>query len=145
MGDEFNAGKYGAVVALVYGVANAVASQTNTDLTLSDATYVNTLATMPKGGSVVGISVQASTALTAGTCSFRAHKDGTEFAQSGYPNPGLNSVAGTTTESYATIRPGVLTFSADEAIGVSYTSDATFAPTNTNDFAAILWVQLDPN
>lgn len=145
MGDEFNAGKYGAVFPLVYGVANAVTNKTNEDLTLSDATYNNTLATMPYSGSVVGISVQASAAVTAGTVSFRAQKDGTEFAQSGYPNPTLNSTAGTSQESYASIRPGVLTFSADEAIGVSYTSSTDMAPTNTNDFAVLLFVQLDPN
>ena len=145
MGDEFNAGKFGAVVALVYGVANAVTNKTNEDLTLSDATYVNTLATMPKSGSVVGISLQASAQVTAGTVTFRAHKDGTEFAQSGYPAPALNSTAGTSQETYASIRPGVLTFSADDAVGVSYTSTTDAAPTNTNDYAAILWVQLDPN
>ena len=144
MGDEFNAGKYGGIVAFVFGVANAVASQTNTDLTLSDATYVNTLATMPKSGSVVGVSIAVSAAVTAGSVNFRAHKDGTEFAQSGYPAPELESVTNDQ-KSFASLRPGVLTFDAGDALGVSYTSDATYAPTNTNDFAAILWVQLDPN
>jgi len=144
MGDEFNAGKYGGIVTFVYGVANAVASKTAEDMTLSDATYNNTLATMPKGGSVVGVSIQASAAVTAGSVIFRAHKDGTEFAQSGYPAPTLESVTNDT-ESYVSIRPGVLTFDAGNALGVSYTSDATLAPTNTNDFAAILFVQLDPN
>ena len=144
MGDEFNAGKYGGIVALVFGVANAATSKTAEDLTFSDATYNNTLATMPKGGSVVGVSVQASAAVTAGSVTFAAHKDGTEFAQSGFPNPELESVTNDT-ESYASIRPGVLTFDAGNALGVSYTSDATLAPTNTNDFAAILWVQMDPN
>ena len=145
MGDEFNAGKYGAIVALPFGVANAVTNKTNEDLTFSDATYVNTLAVMPKAGSVVGVSIHASAAVTAGTVTFRAHKDGTEFAQSGYPAPALNSTSGTSQESYASIRPGVLTFSADEAVGISYTSTTDAAPTNTNDYAAILWVQLDPN
>ena len=145
MGDEFNAGKYGAIVALDFGVANAVTNKTNEDLTFSDATYNNTLVNMPKGGSVIGISVHASAAVTAGTVSFAAHKDGTEFAQSGFPNPTLNSTAGTSQESYASIRPGILTFSADEALGVSYTSATDAAPTNTNDYSAVLWVQLDPN
>jgi hypothetical protein len=144
MGDEFDAGKYGTIVALLFGVANAVASQTNTDLAAADASG-NTLVTMPKAGSVVGLSVRASAAMTAGTVSFKAHKDGTEFAQTGYPNPGLSSSASVTNESYATIRPGILTFSAGDAVGVSYTSDATFAPTNTNDFSVALFVQLDPN
>jgi len=142
--DYLNSEKHGSVVALVYGVANAVTNQTVTDLTLSDATYVNTLATMPASGSVVGISVQLSAAVTAGTIAFRAHKDGTEFTQTGYPNPTIGSTSGQSQESYATIRPGVLTFSADEAIGISYASSTDMAPTNTNDVAAILWIQLDP-
>lgn len=142
MGDEFNAGKYGAIVALPFFAANITASQTNTDIALSGG---NTLVVMPKAGSVVGLSVRMTAAVTAGTVSFRAHKDGTEFAQTGYINPALASTAGISQESYASIRPGVLTFSADEGVGVSYTSDATMAPTNTNDVDAMLFVQLDPN
>lgn len=144
MGDEFNAGKYGAIVALEYGVANAVTNKTAEDLTVG-APGAGTLYTMPKSGSVVGISIRASAAVTAGTVSFAAQKDGTEFAQTGFPNPTLNSTAGTSQESYASIRPGVLTFDADEALGVSYTSSTDMAPTNTNDFDVLLFVQLDPN
>ena len=143
MTDEFNAGKYGAIVAIPFGVANAVTNQTNTDLTPSDATYVNTLVVMPKGGSVVGISVQASAECTVAGATFRAHADGTEFAQSGYPAPVINAT--NTQQSYASIRPGVLTFSAGEGLGVSYTTTTNCAPTNTNDFTALLFVQLDPN
>ncbi len=143
MGDEFNAGKYGAILALPFGVANAVTNQTNTDLTVADVS-ADTLHLMPKSGSVVGISIHASAAVTAGTVSFRAQKDGTEFAQTGYPNPGLESVTNSQ-ESYASIRPGVLTFSAGDALGVSYTSSTDAAPTNTNDYSVLLFVQLDPN
>jgi hypothetical protein len=143
MGDEFNAGKYGSIVALPFGVANAVTSKTNEDLTVSDATYVNTLYVAPKGGSIVGISVQASAAVTVNSATFRAHEDGTEFAQTGYPAPVLNTT--NTTQTYVSIRPGVLTFSAGAGLGVSYTSTTNMAPTNTNDFAALLFVQLDPN
>ena len=142
--DYFNSEKHGSIVALVFGNANLTTSQTNTDLYLSDVVHNNTLGVMPCSGSVVGISARASAAVTAGTLAFRAHKDGTEFAQSGYPNPTLNSTAGTSQESYASIRPGVLTFSADEALGVSYTSSTDMAPTNTNDVSVILFVQLDP-
>ena len=52
--DYFNAEKHGSIIALPFGVANAVTNQTATDLTFSDATYVNTLAVMPCSGSVVG-------------------------------------------------------------------------------------------
>jgi hypothetical protein len=142
MGDEFNAGKYGAIVPLQFGVLNAVTNQTATDLG-EPSVAANTLYVMPKSGSVVGISVQSSAAVTAGSATFRAHKDGTEFAQSGYPAPVLDTT--NPSQSYASIRPGVLTFSAGEGLGISYASLDTMAPTNTNDFSATLFVQFDPN
>jgi hypothetical protein len=142
MGDEFNAGKFGAILALPYGVLNAVTNQTNTDLTVADVGQ-NTLAVMPKGGSVIGISVQSTAEVTTAGATFRAHKDGTEFAQSGYPAPVLNTT--NTQQSYVSIRPGVLTFAAGEGVGVSYTTTTDCAPTNTNDYSAVLFVQLDPN
>ena len=142
MSDEFNAGKYGAIVAVPFFAANITTNQTNTDIALGGG---NTLAVMPQAGSVVGISARMSAAVTAGTLAFRAQKDGTEFAQTGYPNPSLSSTAGVSQESYASVRPGILTFSADEGVGVSYTSSTDMAPTNTNDVDALLFVQLDPN
>lgn len=142
MGDEFNAGKFGAIVALQFGVQNAVTEQTATDLG-EPSVAAGTLVVAPKAGSVVGISVQASAEVTAGSATFRAQKDGTEFAQSGYPAPILNTTS--TQQSYASIRPGILTFSAGEGLGVSYASATDCAPTNTNDYSATLFVQFDPN
>lgn len=142
MGDEFNAGKYGAIVALPFGVANAVTNKTNEDLAAADA-GANTLLVAPKAGSVVGISVQSSAGIAAGSATFRAQKDGTEFAQSGYPAPVLDAT--NTQKSYASIRPGVLTFAAGDGLGVSYTSTTDLDPTNTNDFSVLLFVQFDPN
>jgi hypothetical protein len=143
MGDEFSE-KFGNEFNLQFGVLNAVTNKTNEDLALADV-GLNTSMVMPKSGSVIGIGVKASANVTAGTVSFAAHKDGTEFAQSGFPNPTLNSTAGTSNETYATIRPGVLVFSADEAIGVSYTSSTDAAPTDSNDYSVTLYYQLDPN
>ena len=134
--------KFGAIVPIPFGVANGVTNKTNEDLAGPGAD-ANTLVLMPKSGSIVGISVQASAAVTAGTVTFRAHKDGTEFPQSGYPAPVLNATNGN--ESHASIRPGALTFAAGDALGVSYTSSTDAAPTDSNDYGAILWVQLDPN
>ena len=64
--------------------------------------------------------------------------------QTGYPNPGLNSTTAVR-ESYASIRPGILTFSAGEGLGVSYTTSTDCAPTDSNDYAVALFVQFDPN
>jgi hypothetical protein len=138
MANEFDT-KHGNMVAIPFAKANAVTNQSNTDIALAGG---NTIFVAPKAGSVVGLSVNASAALTAGTLSVRAHKDGTEFAQSGYPNPELTSSA---QESYASVRPRALTFSAGEGLGVSYTSSTTLDPTNTNDIDAILYVVFDPD
>lgn len=142
MADTYDAGKFGAIFALQYGVANAVTNKTNEDIALADAAG-NTLMVMPTSGSVVGIAIRASADVTAGTVSFKAHKDGTEFTQTGYPNPGLNSTTAVR-ESYASVRPGVLTFSAGEGLGVSYTTSTDCAPTDSNDYSIALLVQLDP-
>lgn len=142
MGDEFDAGKYGAIVAIHYSVANAVTNKTNEDLTRPGG---NSLAIMPKGGSVVGISAKPSAPLTDGTVTFKAQKEGTEFAEIGAPAPVLNKTAPADTGTYGSIRPGVLTFAAGAGLGVSYTSSTDATPTNTNDYDVDLWVQLDPN
>lgn len=144
MGDEYNAGKFGAIITVQFAVADAVTNKTNEDILLAGGQ--NKYGVMPKSGSVVGISVQATAAVTAGTVTFRAHKDSTEFAQSGYPAPILDDgTSGATSQSFASIRPGVLTFSAGEGIGVSYSSTTDAAPTNTNDYNALVFCQLDPN
>lgn len=142
MTDQFDAGKFGAIVALNFGVANAVTSKTNEDIALASAD-ANVLFVAPKSGSVVGISVQASAEVTTDSFIIKAVKDGTEFAQTGAPAPTLSTT--NTQQSFVNIRPGVLTFAAGEGLGVSYTSTTNVAPTNTNDLAVVLFVQLDPN
>lgn len=138
MADTFDAGKFGSIVAIPFQTSNATTGESDTDMTLLQGT----LAVMPQGGSVVGIGIRANASLTAGTVTARAHKAGTEFAQSGYPAPQLSSSA---QSSYATVRPGVLTFDAGDTLGVSITTTTTLDPTNSLDLDAVLYVQLDPN
>ncbi len=138
--DFFDAGKYGAGFAFNYYVGNAVTNQTNTDLALPVSS--DTLLVMPQDGSVVAVTVQATAEVTAGAVTFKAHKDGTEFTQTGAPAPVLNTT--NTQQTNATVRPSVLTFSQGEGLGVSYSSTTDAAPTNTNDYSATLFVQLDP-
>lgn len=141
MADHLDPAKFGAVIPLHFQVANAVTNQTNTDLTVPGG--ANTLFAMPVAGSVVGISVKASANVTAGTVTFRAQKAGTEWADTGYPAPVLDATNSNAT--YVTVRPGAFTFAAGNGVGVSYTSSTDAAPTNTNDYEAILFVQLNPS
>lgn len=142
MTDQYDAGKFGAVVALQFGVANLVTSKTNEDLVAADVSG-NTVLVAPKSGSVVGISIQGSAAVTTDSVIVKAHKDSTEFPQTGAPAPTLDTT--NTLQSFANIRPGVLTFAAGDGLGVSYTTTSNVAPTNTNDISVTLFVQFDPN
>jgi hypothetical protein len=138
MADHFDAGKFGAIVPFTFSIQNATTNVTNTDLShTADTTGV----VMPASGSVVGISVGSSANVTAGTATFQAHKASTEFADVGAPAVVLDSTNSNAT--YASVRPGVLKFTAGQKVGVSITTSTDCAPTNTNDFAAVLWVQLN--
>ena len=129
--------KFGNAVAIPFKVANAVTAQTAVDLSMDGG---NTLAVALHGGSVVGIGVVTNADITAGTIAFSPHKAGTEFAQSGFPNPTLSSAVGVSAASYASVRPGVCTFSDGDTLGVSYTSSTDMAPSSTNDFDVLLYV-----
>ena len=138
MADHFDAGKFGAIVPFTFYLQNSTTNASNTDLSYTaDVSSV----TMPYSGSVVGISVGSSANVTAGTATFKAHKASTEYADDGAPAVVLNSTNSNAT--YGTIRPGVLTFTAGQKVGVSVTTATDMSPTNTNDFAAVLWVQLN--
>jgi hypothetical protein len=137
--DEFDP-KAGQLMAYQFTVANAVTAQTNVDLVNGQAGI--TLVTMPKAGSVVGLCAAASAAVTTDKCTFRAHKAGTEFAQSGYPAPILSSTT-YDLKTWVTCNRGNLTFVAGDTLGVSYTSTTDMAPTSTNDYNVTLYVMFD--
>lgn len=138
MADYFDAGKHGAIVAIPFSKANLTTGESNTDLTAGQGT----LQVMPVGGSVIGIGIMANAALTAGTITAKAHSNGTEFADTGAPAPACSSAA---QASYATVRPGAVTFSAGDKLGVSVTTTTTLDATNTLDVDAILFVQFNPS
>jgi len=138
MADYFDAGKFGAVLAIPFGKANLTTGESDADLTLEQST----LAVVPAAGSVIGISIRSSAAITAGTITAKPHKAGTEYTDTGTPAPALSSAA---QASYATVRPAALTFAAGNTLGVSVTTTTTLDPTNTLDVDAILFVQLNPS
>lgn len=133
--------KAGQLMGYTFFVANAVTAQTNVDLTHAGQAGI-TLVTMPKAGSVVGLTCTASAAVTTDKVTFRAQKAGTEFAQSGYPAPILSSTT-YDLKSWVTCDRGNLTFAAGDALGVSYTSTTDMAPTSTNDYNVTLYVMFD--
>lgn len=140
MTTEFDSKKWGAVLAVPFGAANATTGEDATDLTCAGGQ--STVFIVPAAGSVLGISANCA-AITAGSVTLTPHKASTEFTQTGVPQPVLSS-ANDTNGTYATIRPGVLRFVAGDAIGISMTSTTTLNPTNTLDVEAVLFIQLNP-
>ena len=137
MADTFDAGKFGGIVTVPFQKANCTTQLTDSDLTLLQST----LAVAPAAGSVIGISIRSSGALTAGTITAKAHKAGTEYTDTSAPAPVISSTAQV---SYATCRSGLLTFAAGDTLGVSVSTTTTLDPTNTADVDAILFIQLNP-
>jgi len=126
-----------AVVALQYAKANIVTAQTDTDLALAGG---NTITVMPKAGSVVGVAVNMSALLTAGSVTVEVHKDGTELAEEAGPVLTLTTAV---QESYASVRRGAIKFTAGTGLGVSYSSSTDIEASNTLDLDAVLYIAFD--
>lgn len=145
MGSDYVNAKHGSVIAIPFTIENATASTTAVDLALAGGNC--TLVPMPFDGSIIGISTRASTAINTGKVTFQAHKDGTEFADQSALAVAISATTDTTSdadlETQGSIRPGVMRFTAGEAIGVSYTSSTDMDPTNSNDFDVILFAVLE--
>ena len=137
MADEFNP-KSGPVVPFVFHKTNLTTGEANADLLAQDG--IGTLAIMPKAGSVVGITLNASGAITAGTITASAHASSTEYANT--PAPVASSAA---QSSYAVTRPRNIRFAAGDKLGVSVSTTTTLDPTNTEDVTAYLFVVFDPD
>ena len=108
MATEFDAKKWGAVLAIPFTLTNATTGLSNSDLVFAGGGSTGFVA--PGAGSVIGISARCA-AITAGTITLSPHKAGTEYAESGVPTPALSS-AQDTNGTYGTVRPGALTFAA---------------------------------
>lgn len=137
--------KHGNAVAIPFAVANAVTNQSNVDLAMAGG---NTLAVMPFAGSVVGLGVRASAEVTTGAATFKPHKGSTEYADVGSLALSIAATTDTTAtgdlQTNGSCRPGVMKFAAGDTLGVSYSSATDLAPTNTNDFDAVLVVVFEP-
>jgi hypothetical protein len=145
MGSDFVNSKHGNVVAIPFTIENATVSTTAVDLALAGGNV--TLVPMPFDGSIVGISARASTAIDTGSATFQVHKEGTEYSDQSALSVKIEATTDTTSdvdlETQGSVRPGVMRFSAGDAIGVSYTSSTDMDPTNSNDFDVILFAVLE--
>lgn len=137
MADYFDAGKFGAVIAIPFHAENATTGASNIDMTVTVGG--DTLAVMPAAGSIVAISARANATVNAGTVTLKAHSNSTEFTDTGIPAPAI----GTAGYSYATVRPGAVTFAAGARLGLSYSATTTLDPTDSLDVDALLFVQLN--
>ena len=139
MADYFDAGKFGAIVAIPFSNADCTTGESATDMALAGS---GTLFVAPVGGSVIGVSIRSNASLTAGTIIATPHAASTEFADVGVPQPTCSSSA---QASYATVAPGKCTFAAGGTLGISITTTTTLDPTNSADVDAFLFVALNPS
>lgn len=139
MATEFDSKKWGATLAIPFSKSNVTTGASNEDLALGGA---GTLFVAPAAGSIIGISAYCA-AITAGTITLTPHKASTEVATTGVPQPVLSSTQDTN-GTYATVRPGAITFVAGDTLGISATTTTTLDPTNTLDVDAVLFIQLNP-
>jgi len=138
MATEFDSTKWGAYIAIPFQKSNLTTGASAEDLALAGA---GTLFCAPAAGSIIGISA-VTAAITAGTITLNAHKNSVEFTQSGAPAAVLSSDFDTN-GTFATVRPGAVTFAAGDTLGISATTTTTLNPTNTLDADAVLIIQLN--
>ncbi len=131
---------HGNIVAIgAFTVANLDTALTNTDLVYGQSG--NTLAPgMPSAGSVVGLSVVANAAPSAGTAAFRIHSNGTELT--GSPVATIDSATNTTESSGLATSAREHTFAKGARLGVSATTSTNLAAT-TVEYTAIIYVRFD--
>lgn len=139
MGDA-GAGRHGGLAQYHFHRANQLKSETNVDYVLDNITGI-TLAVMPKAGKVVGLAVQGSDVVTAGSGVWSVQESGTELTETEAPQVTLDTT--TTNNGYDTARPNAVRFAAGALLGVSVTTNGTFAP-ETIEYIASLFVQWDP-
>jgi hypothetical protein len=139
MSDTWDGKKFGNVIAIPFSKTNITTGASNEDLLLGGA---GTFFVAPAAGSIIGISASCA-AITAGTMTLTPHAASTEIATVGVPKPVLNSAADTN-GTFATARPGAVTFAAGATLGISVVSTTKLDPTNTLDIDAVLFIQLNP-
>lgn len=117
-------------VELEFSLANFAASQTDTTVP-TNAGVVDTHVAW-KAGSIVGYTVQLSTAITAGSLDAEVFVGGVDN--------GIDIVMDTaaTTEFTKTFEEGTYPFSAGDTIGVAYTSDGSLAPTTADGLITLI-------
>jgi len=114
----------------VFALADLAASQTGTSIPIPGG-VVNEYV-LPKDGFVVGYGIFKSAANTGGSLGFDITINGTSTAT-------ISADTASTTEFYGTYEVPNEVFSAGDTLGVTYTTDASHAPT-TQDVGVVVYV-----
>lgn len=129
----------GQIVPLLFVQDNVAASQTDVQLNIQEVASAAALLvqgiSMPWAGSVVGISVDLSSAATAGQLTVGVTNGGTEAAAT-------TQTITTQTAKTAVFPQGSVTFVAGDKLGVEITTNGTWDAT-TADLAVVVYVLLD--
>jgi len=129
----------GQIVPLLFVQDNVAASQTDVQLNIQEVASAAALLvqgiSMPWAGSVVGISVDLSSAATAGQLTVGVTNGGTEATAT-------TQTITTQTAKTAVFPQGSVTFVAGDKLGVEITTNGTWDAT-TADLAVVVYVLLD--
>ena len=129
----------GQIVPFVFVQDNLAASQTDVALNIQEvasaAALLITGLSMPWSGSIVGVSVDTSSAATAGTLTVTATIDGTKQSDT------AQSIT-TATAASIVVPQSKVQFAAAQKLGVKITTSAGWDAT-TADLAVIVYVLLD--
>ena len=129
----------GQIVPFVFVQDNLAASQTDVALNIQEvasaAALLITGLSMPWSGSIVGVSVDTSSAATAGTLTVTATLDGTKQSDT------AQSIT-TATAASVVVPQSKVPFAAAQKLGVKITTTGAWDAT-TADLAVIVYVLLD--
>ena len=129
----------GQIVPFVFVQDNLAASQTDVALNIQEVASATALLitglSMPWSGSIVGVSVDTSSAATAGTLTVTATIDGTKQADT------AQSIT-TATAASVVVPQSKVQFAAAQKLGVKISTSAGWDAT-TADLAVIVYVLLD--
>lgn len=142
MGQLFDP-KYGPVVGLgPFHVQNLDTALTSTQLVLNNVAGMIAAPAAPSAGTIVGISVYANAAPSAGSATFFPSSAGAVIV--GGATAVVDSVTNTNGSTGLQTSARQITFAKGARLGVMATTTTNLAAT-TVDYAATLWVRFDPD
>jgi len=132
-------GNVGGMIVSFPFVVSVTKTDTNADAYYNDVASSITRCVTPKGGSVVGISVQGKAAVAKGYTTFKVLKGTTDITSTGLICTLNSAVAANTRTANVWVNKGLHTFSSGQPLGITVDCGASVT---TNTFGVTLFVEM---